>query len=403
MKPALLLLCFLFVVSGSSFGQKDSVMTAQKDIMDVVKHILHPKTQTDSISEHANKKLLFSIVPAVGYTLQTGFAGLVSANLAFYNGEEENQKISSISTSFTYSQYRQIILPFTASIWTKGNRFHFITDTRYLNYPSDIYGLGSDIISNDSNANTGYTIDFRGIKLHQSFEYAVAKNIYAGIGFFYDHFWNIKLKDSAGSIINKQIGDQLGTKETASGLALRMVYDSRLNQINAIQGVYANVQFRPNFTFLGSDKNWSSLLADVRKYIRFPASSANTLALWGMAWMTPGHNKAPYLLKPATGWDEQYNTGRGYIQGRFRGNNLFYFENEYRFRITNNGLLGAVAFTNFQAYSGDLSSSYKSIKMGYGAGLRIKLNKNSGSNLCIDYAFGQKGSRGFFVNLGEIF
>jgi hypothetical protein len=36
-------------------------------------------------------------------------------------------------------------------------------------------------------------------------------------------------------------------------------------------------------------------------------------------------------------------------------------------------------------------------------GLRIKFNKHSKANLCIDYAWGQDGSKGFFVNMGEVF
>jgi hypothetical protein len=35
--------------------------------------------------------------------------------------------------------------------------------------------------------------------------------------------------------------------------------------------------------------------------------------------------------------------------------------------------------------------------------MRIKLVKHSSTNLCIDYGFGKDGSRGFFVNLGEVF
>jgi hypothetical protein len=38
-----------------------------------------------------------------------------------------------------------------------------------------------------------------------------------------------------------------------------------------------------------------------------------------------------------------------------------------------------------------------------GFGLRIKVNKKTNTNLAIDYAIGVDGSRGLFVNLGEIF
>src|SRR5262249_15608198 len=112
---------------------------------------------------------------------------------------------------------------------------------------------------------------------------------------------------------------------------------------------------------------------------------------------------APYLLLPSTGWDAYSNTARGYIQGRYRSRNMLYFESEYRFGITGNGLLGGVVFGNAQSFSERATGKYTYIQPGYGMGLRISLNKFSRTNLCVDYGWGSHGSGGFFVNLGEVF
>ena len=82
---------------------------------------------------------------------------------------------------------------------------------------------------------------------------------------------------------------------------------------------------------------------------------------------------------------------------------MLYYETEYRFRISKNGILGGTVFVNGQTFSAEQFSKYGALKTGYGVGLRIKLNKFSGANICIDYGFGKNGSRGFAVNLGEIF
>ena len=66
-------------------------------------------------------------------------------------------------------------------------------------------------------------------------------------------------------------------------------------------------------------------------------------------------------------------------------------------------MLGGVVFANFQYFSTDLSNQFNDAKTGHGLGVRIKLNKYSGANLCIDYGFCQNGSKGLFVNLGEVF
>ena len=175
-----------------------------------------------------------------------------------------------------------------------------------------------------------------------------------------------------------------------------------LNQINPQQGVYYSITYRANLKALGSDSNSNGLQIDARTYLNFPAKSKNVLAFWMFDWMVTG-GTPPYLLLPSTGWDDFYNTGRGYIQGRFRGRKMLYFESEYRFGISQNGLLGGVAFVNLQSFSSDLSAQYSNLFPGYGVGLRIKLNKFTGTNLCVDYGFGQKGSRGLFVNLAEVF
>jgi outer membrane translocation and assembly module TamA len=246
-------------------------------------------------------------------------------------------------------------------------------------------------------------MDFDYLKLHQSLLKKLYGELYAGLGFFYDYFWKVTEVDPPAGV--KTSFQEYGAmnKEVASGIAVRLLYDSRQNQINPSFGTYANIVFRPNFTFLGSDNNWQSLQIDLRKYTQIFGSKRNTLALWSFNWFTLGSGKPPYLLLPSTGWDDQYNTGRGYIQSRFRDRNMVYGEMEYRFQVTNNGLLGAVAFANAETFSHNISNQFASVAPGYGFGLRVKLNKYSKANLCLDYGFGLNHSKGLFVNLGEVF
>jgi hypothetical protein len=367
-----------------------------KDLGDVFHGIFH-KNKTHPIN-NKQKRSYASFIPAAGYALQTGWAGVVSGNLAFKTSNSATQKVSSITTSVTYSQYNQTIIPFIANIWTKNNKLNFTTDIRYIQYPSDIYGLGGR-----TDPNQGYTINFTGLKIHQTVQKEIANNFYVGLGYYYDQYWDIQALDSLKRNIAHRLSNKLGTSEFSSGFALKLLYDSRLNQINPQQGIYANLVYRPSFTFMGSDENWQSLLLDTRTYTTFPKSTHNILAFWGLAWLTVGGNTPPYLMLPSVGWDDSYNTGRGYIQGRFRGSNMFYAESEYRVRLSNNGLFHGVLFCNVEKYSSDLSATYATIKPGYGLGIRLKLNKTSGTNVCLDYGFGNNGSRGFFVNIGEVF
>lgn len=371
----------------------------QLDLVDVERQILR-RTSGIRVDTSTKKtgKLHVSIVPVAGYTLQTGFAGEVGANFGFYTTDSSRANLSTILSSVTYSQYQQIIFPIQANLWTKGNRYNIGTDWRYLKYPSFTYGLGGH-----TSADTGYSIDYSYLRFHQYLLRNIGKDFYLGLGYDLDYFWNIKEIDPPPGKATDFETYGLTQKVIASGVSFHFLYDSRRNQNYPENSGYASITYRPNFMFLGSDANWQSLLFDLRQYIRFPGSTHNVLAIWNYDWFSVGEGNPPYLLLPSTGWDAYSNTGRGYIQGRYRSKNMLYLETEYRFGITPNGLLGAVIFANAESFSEPATGRFQYIAPGYGGGIRINLNKFSRTNLCVDYGWGQNGSGGFFVNLGEVF
>lgn len=379
---------------------QDSLSSNKIDLVDVGRSFLkgHRTTRVDTVQQKVGK-LHISALPVAGYTLQTGFAGVLSSNFAFYTSEHSQANLSNVLTSITYSQYKQIIFPVQANIWTKGNKYNIQTDWRYLKYPSLTYGLGGN-----TNADSGYNINYGSLRLHQAILRSVTKDLYVGVGVDLDYFWNIREVDPPFGKPTDLERYGLTKTEQAAGVSLHLQFDDRRNPINPVKGNFVNLVFRPNFTFLGSDDNWQSLLIDARKFIPFPAGTRhNVLALWTYDWFTVGDGKPPYLLLPSTGWDAYSNTARGYIQGRYRSKNMLYFESEYRFGLTANGLLGGVVFANAQSFSEFTTGQFTYIQPGYGLGLRISLNKFSRTNLAVDYGWGTHGSGGFFVNLGEVF
>jgi hypothetical protein len=144
------------------------------------------------------------------------------------------------------------------------------------------------------------------------------------------------------------------------------------------------------------------MVIDARKYIRFPANSRNILAFWNYDWLTL-KGEPPYLDLPSNGWDMYENTARGYVQGRFRGRQMVYFESEYRMSLTRNGLLGAVAFLNCTSITRNLLNAFDVWHPAGGLGLRLKINKGSNMNVGLDYGIGENGSHGIYVNVGEVF
>ncbi|RFZ90477.1 hypothetical protein D0C36_22090 [Mucilaginibacter conchicola] len=369
---------------------------AQKDLYDLIKGIFNKKgTVTNKPTTVIGAKPVFSLLPAVGYTLQTKFAVTLAGNVAFRL--PGNTRISTITSNSAYTQNKQIIIPLQSNIWTSGDRFNFIGDIKYYKYPQSTFGLGTN--SKTANENP---MDYTLFRFYETILTRISGNLYAGAGFIFDNHFNISEKGNPDGSVSDyaKYGPQSST--TSSGITLNALFDIRDNSINPSRGFYAAMQYRDNKKFLGSTESWRSLIVDIRKYFRFPESSRNVLALWSYNWLVL-NGKPPYLDLPANTWDQYNGTGRGYIQGRFRGSKMVYGEAEYRFGLTRNGLLGGVVFGNAESFSAEPGSALQKVQPGYGAGVRIKLNKVSKTNIAIDYGFGSQGSKGIFVTVGEIF
>ena len=393
---ALLIPTCIFAQTGWRYVPTDSL----KDLTDVIHRLLKRDTLPETF-ERKKQHIQIGVFPAVGYTLQTGFAAVISANAVIYKrhhpAKDSTSLPSSIAASISYSQYNQIIAPMQAVLYFNNNHTILVSDWRFLKYPSYTYGLGMYTSPSDQDQ-----LNFQYLKFHQSVLLQVHPNMYLGAGYALDYFWDIEEVNPIPT--NPTSFKTYGTTPTSvsSGISFNFLYDTRDNPINAYKGTYTNILLIPRVQILGSDNNWTSLLLEWRGYWRFPSNSNNIFALWSYNWFTLS-GTAPYLMLPSTGWDQTFNTGRGYIQGRFRSNNMLDAETEYRIQLTRNGLLGMVVFANFESFSNINTWVFPSIAPAGGLGLRFKLNKYSRTNIAIDYGWGRQGSHGFFVNLGEVF
>lgn len=373
------------------------VNSPQEDIMDVVRKIVKAKYDHDFDDSAKLKPWVFypAIFPAVGYTLVNGGTATVSGNVSFYTDSIDVTNLSTITISPLVSTDHQFTIPVISTLWSKNNRFNFLGDWRFYKYPSYTYGLGGH--TSLSNADM---IDYSYINVLQEALYHLGKNIYAGLGYNFDYHYNLQ-NTTTQTDYSEYNGHTLQT--TSSGIIAHIKYDSRTNINYPNDAFYSSILYRYNTTFLGSDNDWQALQIELREYIKVGGvNHNNVLAFWSWNEFTFG-GKVPYFDLPSTGWDTYANTGRGYIQGRYRGTSLLYLEGEYRFEILKNGLLGGVVFLNGESVPEWPENKFETINTGEGIGLRIKMNRYSKTNLCIDYGVGNGGSRGFFFNLGEVF
>jgi hypothetical protein len=388
------------------FAQKDMSDTVrlssdkkkQIDVRDIFRLIT--KKQEKIVKDSTKKKSLgpfYTPIVYPGYALVTGYLVGLANNISFYTHNGKDAKISNILIDNIYTQYKQYINIARSNIWLNHEKFNLLGDWRYYKFPTNTFGLGSTTSLNDKDP-----VDYSHLRINEVIMGKIAKNFSGGMGFNLDYYWNVKEINNSASISTDLDKYGLFKKSLSSGLTINFQYDDRLNSNNPSRGTYANLQIVNNLKAFGSDNNWQSAILDAREYIKIPKKSGNVLALWSYDWFTLS-GIPPYFDLPCTGWDTYNNTAREYVEARFRGLNLIYAEAEYRFRLTKNGLFGGVVFSNVSSLTEWPNNKFEKVNPGYGLGLRIKINKSSNTNLCIDYGFGTDGSRGFSFNVNEVF
>jgi hypothetical protein len=71
--------------------------------------------------------------------------------------------------------------------------------------------------------------------------------------------------------------------------------------------------------------------------------------------------------------------------------------------LTPDGLWGGVAFVNMTSTTQPDGGKFGQLDFGAGAGMRLKFNKTTDTNLAVDAGWGQDGSVRFFFGLQEVF
>ena len=261
------------VAAPSTIAISDTVAidSTQRDIMDVLHHIIKPKNKHHTETKRAQKNVKLSLVPFVGYTLSTGFAAGISGVAAFFTTNEHRGNESVINFQALFDSYSQKTFISQSTIFSSLDQFRFATDVRWSKYPTVTYGLGN-------NASTARpdSIVYNYLRFYQTTQKKIIDNFYVGGGYCLDHHYNI----SQNSLVKPQTSPLYRYERNtinhsvSSGINLSLLFDTRKNLINPVAGgTYLNIFFRDNWPLLGSDSRWSSIQIDARKYFKFPKHS----------------------------------------------------------------------------------------------------------------------------------
>lgn len=422
----------------TSISQNDSPEADSKD------EVLVKKKETKEQSDDSDKlfrQTSFIPLPVLASNPANGFMYGVAPSLSWLFGDAATTSRSSMVSTILYTTKKQFMVFAKSNVFLANDNWNLLGDWRYFATSQPTFGLGtgsnsSKLAYNDypqipgavanipefddasfiDGISESQMMKFNYFRFHETFLKRIGDTrFFTGLGYHLDI--HSKIDDQA---LDKE-GDTITitshyaysvdkgfdpTGYTTSGVSLNALYDSRDNPINPYSGRYAYVNFRINPKFLGSTKNSSLLWLEYRDY--FPLNKErprHMLAFWTFGnFVTSGD--VPYLDLPAIGWDQFGRSGRGYAQGRFRGEDLYYAEVEYRVPLQKNKeTLGAVVYANIATASSRTNDIklFEYVEPAAGVGLRIMLDKNARTNLTVDYSFGRYGSRGFYLNVNEAF
>ena len=399
---------------------KSDTCCPQKDLIDFFfrgRNPFYPKKE---------KRFRFFAIPLIAYdpatSLQLGAGGSFSLQL----GKAGETKLSAGVASVLYTLNQQFLIQYKGNIYFPHNKWFLQSDWRFYLFNLPTYSLGTNnqvsipevpgykAVIIDPAFNGVYPMDYNWIRFHNVISRRLTPSINVGIGYHFDYHYNIS--DDNLLIINDTLyntphyaystlhGFNPGRYIT-SGLSANFVFDTRDDQVNAYRGIFINVNYRYNATWLGSSRNSSFLWTEFRAYISLSKHCPrNLLAFWYYgSFLVSG--SVPYLDLMSISYDQMNSSGRGYAQGRYRGEDFVYGEMEYRFPISpHTHILGGVIFTNVTTASNrDMHVPlFGFFQPAAGAGLRIMVGKNDRTNIAIDFGVGNM-SHGLYVQTQEVF
>ncbi len=360
----------------------------QVDLIDYLRKYLKvkpPKTQRNK------RKFQFSLFPAEA-TTAGGRTVVTSFNASFLLGDISKTNVSTIYFVPYISFSDQYGFQLRPDIWLNNNNWNFTGEYFVLNYPQSTWGLGGSSLEENETM-----VDYKHIRVYQNVLKGILPYFSVGIGFNYDNHFDVKVEEPKISYLN-----QADNQTISSGFAFPVVYDSRKNSNNPRNGVLANLTYRLNTPFLGSNNNWQSFFFDFRKYFPLNNKMKDIIAVRSYYWSVVS-GKVPYLDLPANNWEPTSGrVARGIEQNRYRSNAMLYSETEYRFGITRDGFLGGVIFSNIVSASEYQTQNFMKWHPAAGFGLRMKFNKYSHINVTLDYGF-SKGYQSLYLNIAEVF
>lgn len=341
------------------------------------------------------RKASFMPLPVFRYSQEIGLElGLGTLYSLYLDKKDPANRSSNFTGILSVSTKGQYNVSLKSDIWTKQNKYHYISEVKLRRMPFNFYGIGNETLQ----ANEIRLVQDQ-IKLLIEADKKLAPNLYTGFSLGFEHF-SFKDKVHGGIfssdpfIIGKTGGDVIYAGISQS-------YDTRNSNNYPTKGFIGKIsyQYAPDFW---SGENFTGSLIKVNASNFWSLSPKFVLGLNALYHTIQGRN-TPFYLLPQMGNDEMM---RGYYTGRYRDKNLLAAQAELRYRYNNR--FGAVIFGGAGQVFDNGGFAVKSFKPSVGAGGRYFFDPEKGLSMRLDYGIGEKRPNekrqtGFYISLAEAF
>jgi len=360
-------------------------MSIAKKILLTLQILILPFYASSQKQDSLKKRVNFAVIPMVSYNKSFGASLGVMAN-AFY----DIKKTDAVSPPS--------VVGFLGSYFINGTYFYGLFAKNYFNEDK----WRTSLLVFNGNIEFQTYISFEGIDIpfyslppgvfvdyNTKFKFfaieaerQIFRHFYAGLRYSYT-----AIRTTFDSKFIKDENSYL------SGVGMIIEYDSRDFIMNPKMGMNSKIGTYSYFIPLGSTNKFHKIEIEYNKY--FPISKKSLIMMRLFSAISVGD--VPFSGQNIIGRDDL----RGYTNGRYRADQIYDIQTEYRWNFYRKW--GLVAFGGIGVATDNLQGdNYSGILPSIGTGIRFLAIKSRNINIGMDVAVG-KDDWGLYFRIGEVF